>query len=144
MPALLDVKFDPSKGGKLIVNFKFTGLLFIPYSFKYFSSDKMDAKVIVQGEGNNVQPHDDFFDLSNPVTPPENIAKHDGRIVLLSATAISASGTGTQFVATIEVYQDSNGAGIAHQNLIGTNSFPGNLSGNPADSIVSLAVKLVQ
>ncbi|HTJ50916.1 MAG TPA: hypothetical protein VL443_15745 [Cyclobacteriaceae bacterium] len=143
MPEIKQVKYDAQKGGELIVNFKFSGLVFIPYTFRYFSSQKIDGKILVQGEGNNTQPHDDFFVLKNSDKIDEPLINHNGRVILLSATVFSPQGAGSKFVVALEVYQDANGQGVSQSNFIGGDIFSGDLSARPSDAIVSMAVELI-
>lgn len=143
MPEIKQVKFDAQKGGELIVNFKFSGLVFIPYTFRYFSSQKIDAKILVQGEGNNTQSHDDFFALKNSANVNEPLVDHNGRVIFLSATVFSPQGAGSKFAVALEVYQDANGQGILQSNFIGGDIFSGDVSTRPSDAIISMAVELI-
>jgi hypothetical protein len=97
-----EISFDPKKGD-LHVNFIMFGVVFIAYTFKYWSSNVNQPKVLIEEPGNNQQDHDDHFDLEYKNDKPKD---QDRRIVHFSGTSYSAEKDDTGYQIIIEVYQN--------------------------------------
>jgi len=92
---LPETPYHPDKGD-LHVNFVMLGVVFVAYTFKYWSADSADAKVLLEEPGNNQQDHDDHFD----------IVAGDQRIIHFSGTAFTSNVEDTLYQVVIEVYQN--------------------------------------
>lgn len=92
---LPEIQYQPSNG-ELHVNFVILGVVFIAYTFKYWSADTSDAKILMEEPGNNQQDHDDHFDI-----PSGN-----GRIIHFGGTAVTNNPDDTLYQVVIEVYQN--------------------------------------
>lgn len=113
------IKFDPS-GGKLIANVKMTGVVFISYTFLYWSANKDDRKLLINKPGNNKQPHDNNFILVDPENPDEPISVNHNRIIELNTTVAATQENDTPYEIVLEVFQDNDNNGMTDNNLIGS------------------------
>ena len=98
---LPEIRYDETKGD-LHVNFVMLGVVFIAYTFKYWSANSSEAKILLEEPGNNQQDHDDHFDI----LPGEDAASQDKRIIHFGGTAFTSQTEDTLYQVVIEVYQN--------------------------------------
>ena len=118
------INFDCS-GAPLSVNVFYEGLLVAGYVLKL--SERNSSKTVIQVDGDNINPLDDFYELPTPA------GTNEGRILRLISQFVSAdTSSGGDYLIALHVFQGDE--------FLGEETETGQLTGSGQTSI--LFVKL--